>query len=128
MARQAKNIESNVSFGEYEAPEVINPFSDTVAQFVEHVENGHPNATMNVTVDVEDEASTKHKIQRAANDLGKTAKHRFTDDSGVKVTGRDEDGDPIREGKVTLTFTLSEKHKARRGRGPAKPKPEAEAK
>ena len=116
MARTAKNPEVEISFGEFVAPETVNPWTDKVKELADL---NNEKAAMTVAVDVNDAQSTQFKIQRAANTIGKTAKLRLKNEDDVRVAGQDEDGNDVREGQVKLTFTLSKLHKARRGQ--AKP-------
>lgn len=112
MARPSKNVTAEITFGEFVPEEKSNPFAGNVAELAKQ---DNPNASMIITVDVADAAATQHKIQRAANAIGKTARLRLRDDSAVKVVGTDDDGDEILAGQVRLTFTLTGKHKGKRG-------------
>lgn len=112
-----------ISFGEYVAPDKVNPYTETVAQLITASES-NPNASVTLAVDVNDAPKEQFKFQRAANEAGKTAKVRLVDDSAVKEGKPDEDGNPTHKGIVKITFTLTTKHKARRG---AKPDAEVSA-
>lgn len=109
----SKTVEApEVVFGEYVEPEKVNPYTDSVSKLAS-LEN--ENASMTITVDANNVQREQLKVQRAANEIGKTARLRNTDDSKAKVIGKTDNGKPKYEGVVTLTFTLTHKHKARRG-------------
>lgn len=101
-----------IEFGEYVEPEKINPYTENVRQLAE-LDN--ENASMTITVDANKAKNEQFKVQKAANELGKTARLRNTDDSNATQVGKSEKGKPVYEGTVRLTFTLTSKHKARRG-------------
>lgn len=126
MGRTVKaSPELEFTFGEYVDEPKENPYAGHIDALAKRVkETGNENASLTVTPDVADAQSVKIKIQKAANDAGFTAKIRVFDESAVETVGTDDDGEPIREGKVTITFTLGKRHKAR-NRGPRKPVEEA---
>ena len=105
--------DATIEFGTFEAPEAVNPYTETVAQLIEAGEN----ASVTLTLAPADVAKERLKFSKAANAEGKTARLRLTDDSKVKY-GTDEDGEKVATGGTTrLTFTLTTKHKARRRKG-----------
>jgi hypothetical protein len=68
-----------------------------------------------MVVDVNEANKEQFKFQRAANDIGKTARLRQTDTENVTEEGVDEDGNPVKSGNVALYFTITKMHKGRRG-------------
>lgn len=103
----------------------VNEWAESVAQLVAAAEK-NPDASMTITVDANDEANASLKVQRAANDLDRTARKRHTDYDSVTYTPRvDSDGKPVlnkrkeqivdKTGNVRITFTITAKHKVRRG-------------
>lgn len=113
MARPTKAAPTaKITFGEFVAEEAVNPWAEHVAALADRALT-NPNASITIDVDVADAQGAQFKFQRAANDIGKTARLRLKDDSGVKVTGKDKDGDDIVSGNVALTFTLTGRHKGR---------------
>jgi hypothetical protein len=128
MARPEKNVDVKITFGEFVAPEKVNPYAETVKKVADL---NNDKAAFTVEVDVADAVTVQHKIQRAANDIGKTARLRLKDEAAVTVIGKDEDGAPVHGGPVKLTFTIGTKHKGRRGIKPVEESeaaPEAKAK
>lgn len=115
MARTAKPApKAKITFGEFEPEAVENPWTEHVAELAER-SSQNPNASITIEVDVADAQSAQFKFQRAANDIGKTARLRHRNDENVTVTGTDSDGDDVLAGNVALTFTLTGRHKGRRG-------------
>lgn len=114
-------MEFQVEATTYVPPVKENPLIETVrAHIEESAEN--PAAARTITVPVADAGKAQLLYQKAANELGKTAKLRIKDDSAVKKGKPDEDGNDTFSGNVKLTFTITTRNKARRG-----PKPAAEA-
>lgn len=110
----------NVTFGEYEEKEKLNPFTEIVSDLSDMTDvwknEGRKNPpSVTIEVDVNDVAKTKFLVQRAANAISKTARIRTTDESQVAVIGKDENGNDIQSGNVNVTFTITKLHKVRRG-------------
>lgn len=104
------------SFGTYVAPEKTNKYVDTFAEFA-RVAQDNPDASWTVEINAADETKERLLIAEAAHKVNKTARLRTRDDSARTVVGQKEkSGNPIYQGTVKLTFTLSEKHKPRRGK------------
>ena len=104
------------TFGEFVAPEKVNPYTDTMAAFAK-ASDENPNAAWTVELDAAKEVTERNLIADAANAIGKTARLRSRDDSKrTKVGERPKSGNPVYEGKTSLTFTLSPKHAQRRGK------------
>lgn len=101
-----------VKFGTWKTAEESNEYARPV--FDLDAQND-PQATLEVTVDVSVANRDHLLVQKAANAIGKTARRRLLDESEVKETGKDENGNPILKGDVTMIYTLSPRHKARRG-------------
>lgn len=101
-----------IEFGTWEAPEAVNPYDETVAILAASADE---NASVTISEDVNEIQKHVLQIQRAANAIGKTAKIRSRDNSGVKSNGVDDAGKDILTGPVRVTLTLTAKHKARRG-------------
>lgn len=99
-------------FGDYVPEHKENPYIEMISDLADF--NDESKAVI-VTVDVNDAQNATNKIQRAANDLGKTARKRFVDDSEV-ITSTNADGETEYEGNVKITFTLTKMHQARRGK------------
>lgn len=102
--------EAKIEFGTFEAPEVENPYTETIDQLIAAGEN----ASVTLTLDATEVSKERLKFAKAANAKDKTARLRLTDDSKVKY-GTNDDGEQVATGgTVRLTFTLTAKHKARR--------------
>lgn len=114
---------AEIEFGTFEAVEKVNPYAETVQKLADL---NREDASVTITVPVHDEGKTKLAVQKAANAIGKTARIRLTDKSGVKNLGTDEDGNDILDGNVKIVFTLTKRHNARRGSKPAEATPVAE--
>jgi hypothetical protein len=102
---------AEIIFGDYVPEEKENPYTETVQKLADFNDE---KKSVTLVVDVNDSPKEQFKFQRAANLIQKTARLRLTDSSDVKITGVDEDGNEIREGKVKLVFTLTKMQKARR--------------
>ena len=96
-----------IEFTKFEAKEKENPYVETVQALAEA---NDPDAAVVITAPVDKAQYERNLFQRAANKINKTARLRFTDESGVS-----EDKDGEKSGDVKMTFTLSNKHKTRRG-------------
>lgn len=103
---------SNIEFGTYEPEQKSNEYLEAVTDLAE---KNDPNAALIVTVPVNDVQKTKFAVQRAANEVGKTARIRHEDRNNVVVSGTDDEGNDVLSGDVRIVFTLTTKHKARRG-------------
>lgn len=101
-----------VEFGTFVQEESVNPWIDTVNKLAAIEDD---NAAVTITVDVNDASKETFKFQRAANKIGKTARIRKTDRSGVKAGKPDADGNATETGNVKITLSLTKMHKARRG-------------
>jgi hypothetical protein len=111
-------------FGTFVPEAKENPYKDTMVAFVAASEE-NPDVDWTVEIDAAKEGAERLLIAEAANALGKTARLRKRDDSRrTQVGTRQKSGNPIYEGIVVLTFTLSEIHK--RGKKSAKAEVEAE--
>lgn len=113
---------AEIEFGTFVEPEKVNPFAETVAKLAEAPEG----TSVTLTSDVKEAAADQFKFQRAANAIGKTARLRIKDESGVKVVGKDAEKNDVLGGVVKLTFTLTAKHKQRRGQTVVEDAPAAE--
>jgi hypothetical protein len=101
------------TFGEFVAPEKVNPYTETMAAFAK-ASDENANAAWTVELDAAKEITERNLIADAANAIGKTARLRDRDDTKrVKVGERPKSGNPVYEGKTSLTFTLSPQHKPR---------------
>ena len=104
------------TFGEFVAPEKVNPYNETLKAFAQAAEQ-NPNASWTVELDAAKETTERIKIAEAANAIGKTARLRERDDSKRTVVGqREKSGNAVYGGTTSLTFTLAEKHAPRRGK------------
>jgi hypothetical protein len=104
------------TFGEFVAPEKVNPYADTLVAFAK-ASDENPNASWTVELDAAKETTERILIAEAANAVGKTARLRDRDDSDRTVVGqREKSGNAVYAGKTRLTFTLTEKHAPRRGK------------
>jgi len=104
------------TFGEFVAPEKVNPYNDTLIAFAE-ASDKNPNASWTVELDAAKETTERILIAEAANAIGKTARLRERDDSARTVVGqREKSGNAVYGGKTKLTFTLAPKHAQRRGK------------
>ena len=102
------------NFGTFTPEEKVNPYLETFKAFVVAA-NENPDTAWSVTLDAAKETAERVLIAEAAHSVDRTARLRDRDDSKRTVTGtREKSGNAIYAGKVTLTFTLSEKHKPRR--------------
>jgi hypothetical protein len=106
-------VDTEIVFGKWEAPEKANPYTDIVKQLADAGED----ASVTITVDAKEAANRQLQFQKAANAIDKTARLRHTDASGSAVIGQTAKGRDIREGVIKFTFTLSQKHSQRRGKG-----------
>lgn len=102
------------NFGTYDKPEAVNPYADVVAKLAEAADKT-PNASVSFAVPVDKAQREEFKFRKAANDIDKTASLVNKDESGVKVKGKDAEGNDVLTGDVVLTFTIGKRHKARRG-------------
>lgn len=118
-------MEFQVEETEYVAPVKANPFIDVVTAHIAAAEENSA-AARTITVPVGDAGKAQLLYQKAANELGKTAKLRGRDESGVKAGKLDADGEPTRVGNVKLTFTITKRNKARRGNKDAAPESASE--
>jgi hypothetical protein len=104
------------TFGEFVAPEKVNPYNETLVAFVK-ASDANPNAAWTVELDAAKETTERILIAEAANAVGKTARLRERDDSDRTVVGqREKSGNAVYGGKTRLTFTLAPKHAQRRGK------------
>lgn len=99
---------------EFTPVEKANPFTDLVAQHIAEAES-NPSVAKVITVDVNDATKAQLFYQKAANAQNKTAKLRSRDESAVKVSKPDAEGEVTKTGKVKLTFTITKRNRARRG-------------
>lgn len=106
-----------IEFGTFVAPEKVNPYTEVVEKLSAAEDE---NASVTITVPAKDADKRRLAFQRAANAIGKTARVRLTDDSAVKVTGKDDKGKDVLAGDVKITFTLTKRHQNRRGEKSAK--------
>lgn len=107
------------TFGTFVAPEKSNKYEETFKEFA-RVAKDDPNASWTVEVNAADESKERLAIAQAANKVGHTARLRSRDDSKrTQVGTKEKSGNPVYQGSVTLTFTLSDKHKTRRGKDSA---------
>jgi hypothetical protein len=100
------------TFGTFTPEEKVNPYTDTFIEFAAAAET-NPDAAWTVTLDAAKETPERVLIAEAAHAVNRTARLRKRDDSKREQVGERKSGNPIYKGKVTLTFTLSEKHKPR---------------
>lgn len=105
-------MSAKISFGTFEEASKVNPYRETIDQLAAL---NDPKATVVLEVDVNDVQKEQFRLQRAANEIGKTARLRLKDESAVKEGKPDDEGNPTHTGNVVLTFTLGAMHKARRG-------------
>ena len=104
------------NFGTFQVAEKVNPYNATFVEFAKAAE-ANPDVAWTVTLDAARETAERVLIAEAAHSVNRTARLRERDDSKRTVTGtREKSGNAIYAGKVTLTFTLSEKHKPRRNK------------
>jgi hypothetical protein len=104
------------TFGTFEAEAKVNPYAATFVEFAKAVEK-NPDIAWSVELDANRETAERVLIAEAAHSVDRTARLRTRDDSKrEKVGERPKSGNPIYEGKVTLTFTLSPKHAPRKGK------------
>lgn len=102
------------NFGSFTPEEKVNPYTATFVEFAKAAEK-NPDTAWTVTLDAARETAERVLIAEAAHSVNKTARLRTRDDSKRTVTGtREKSGNAIYAGKVTLTFTLSEKHAPRK--------------
>jgi hypothetical protein len=107
---------AEIIFGDFEPEEKANPYTEVVQALAEL---NSESKSVTLVVDVNEASKEQFKFQRAANLIQKTARLRIKDESGVSVTGYDEDGNEVKTGNVKLVFTLSKMHKGRRSKKPA---------
>ncbi len=110
----AKTINTIGEFGTFKPEEKVNPYLDTMKTFAV-ASNENPETSWTVTLDAKRETPERVLIAEAAHAVNRTARLRNRDDSARELVGERKSGNPVYEGKVTLTFTLTDKHKARRG-------------
>lgn len=104
------------TFGTFTPAEKVNPYIETFKAFKD-ASDKNPATAWTVTLDAAKETAERVLIAEAAHSVERTARLRDRDDSKRTVTGtREKSGNAIYAGKVTLTFTLSEKHKPRKGK------------
>lgn len=104
------------NFGTFEPAEKVNPYAATFVEFAKAAEK-NPDVAWTVELDASRETAERVLIADAAHAVDRTARLRSRDDSKRKKIGeRKKSGNPIYEGKVTLTFTLSPKHAPRRSK------------
>lgn len=109
------------AFSTFVAPEKENPYIATFEEFAK-VSEKNPETAWTVELPANKETSERMLIAAAAHNVNKTARLRKRDDSKRTVVGnKEKSGNPVYQGSVTLTFTLSEKHKPRRGSDVAAP-------
>ena len=102
------------TFGTFEPAEKVNPYIATFVEFAKAAEE-NPDVAWSVELDANRETAERVLIAEAAHSVDRTARLQTRDDSKrVKVGERAKSGNPIYEGKVTLTFTLTNKHKPRK--------------
>ena len=109
--------DNTFTFGTYVKPEKVNPYAEVVAQLAAASEE-NPTASVSFEVPVEKAQNEEFKFRKAANAIDKTASLVNKDESRVKVKGKDEDGNDVLTGPVTLTFIIGKRHAARRGPKP----------
>lgn len=100
----------SIEFGTFEASEKANEYKEVVQQLADLNDES---AKVVITVPVGEAQKTQFQVQRAANEINKTARLRLKDESNVRVVGQDDEGNDVHEGNVSLTFTLTKKHNAR---------------
>lgn len=104
------------NFGEFKPAEKVNPYAATFVEFAKAAEK-NPDVAWSVELDASRETAERVLIADAAHNVNRTARLRTRDDSKrVKVGERKKSGNPIYEGNVILTFTLSPKHAPRRNK------------
>lgn len=107
------------TFGTYEAPEKVNPYTETIEALAKATED-NPKAAWTLELDAAKETVERVRIAEAANKIGKTASLKKRDDSQRTVLGnREKSGNPVYGGKVILTFVLVPMHAQRRGKNSA---------
>lgn len=100
----------SIEFGTFEATEKANEYKEVIQQLADLNDESK---SVVITVPVADAQKTQFQVQRAANEINKTARLRLKDESNVRVAGQDDEGNDVHEGNVSLTFTLTKKHNAR---------------
>lgn len=105
------DVKPLIEFSEWTEPVKVNPY---VEKLEELDALGNENAVMIITVDAKTAFKEKSLVQRAANEIGKTARVRLEDTSKATKVGETKAGSPIYQGLITFTFSLTEKHKARK--------------
>lgn len=104
------------TFGTFAPVEKKNPYAETFIAFAAAAEKD-PDVAWTVELDAARETAERVLIAEAAHTVERTARLRDRDDSKRKQIGtRPKTGNPVYEGTVTLTFTLSPKHAQRRGK------------
>lgn len=112
MSTKTEDFANLGTFGEFEDVPKANKYIGVVTKLAEM---NSETASFTLTANANDADKEKLAFQQAANEIGKTARLRITDDTNAKVIGKNDKGKPMYEGTVNLTFTLTHRHKARRG-------------
>lgn len=103
--------DTKIEFGTFVEPEKVNPYNDVIPALIEQGEN----ASVTITVDAKKAGRERLAFGKAANEHGKTARLRLTDDSKAEYGENDKGKRVATGGTVSMTFTLTDRHKARRG-------------
>lgn len=104
-------MSAKITFGTWEQADKVNPYIETVKAMIEAGEA----TSLILEIPYDDVVRERNLLSKAANELGKTARLRVKDESAVKASKPDKDGNVTHTGDVKLTFTLTKRHKARRG-------------